>query len=185
MRDDRKTRYTRRVMKESLFKLLKTKPLHKITVTAICRNADINRTTFYNHYADIYDMVESLEDELIQIIFHNVQTYNLENQTLLEYLTSLLYILKKHHSLLTMVMLDLNHSTFMKKLTDQLQQTIAYNIQYTYPSINRSDMNYIIAYQIHGSAYLIQLWIQNDMKDSPEYMAKLLMNTSNMLDYQL
>ncbi|MBR2751058.1 MAG: TetR/AcrR family transcriptional regulator [Oscillospiraceae bacterium] len=41
---------SKRMLKEGLFRCLKKKPLEKITVSELCREAQVNRTTFYNHY---------------------------------------------------------------------------------------------------------------------------------------
>jgi len=62
--ENRKIQYTKMVIKESLFTLLQEKPLKHITVKSLCELADINRGTFYAHYADIYDLVHQLEEEL-------------------------------------------------------------------------------------------------------------------------
>lgn len=40
----------------ALLKLLKSKPLDKITVTELAQTARINKGTFYLHYVDIYDL---------------------------------------------------------------------------------------------------------------------------------
>jgi len=37
---------TKRLMKEALIDLMDQKPLEKITVTEICKIADVNRSTF-------------------------------------------------------------------------------------------------------------------------------------------
>ena len=54
------------VIRESLFTLLRERPLKAITVKGLCELADINRGTFYSHYADLYDLVEQLEEEEAQ-----------------------------------------------------------------------------------------------------------------------
>ena len=54
MATDRRTKYTKSVIRQALFDLLKEKPLNKITVTDICKMADINRSTFYSYYEDVY-----------------------------------------------------------------------------------------------------------------------------------
>ena len=58
---DRRTAYTRMVIKESLYKLLEKKHLSEITVKELCAQADINRTTFYRNYMDIYDLYDNNE----------------------------------------------------------------------------------------------------------------------------
>ena len=42
---DRRVRYTKMVLRESLLELMKTKPVVKITTTELCKHADINRNT--------------------------------------------------------------------------------------------------------------------------------------------
>ena len=51
---DRRTAYTRMVIKESLYKLLEKKHLSEITVKELCAQADINRTTFYRNYMEYH-----------------------------------------------------------------------------------------------------------------------------------
>ena len=46
--------------------MLMKKPLDKITVTELCRMAEINRATFYSHYNDCYDLYQSIEDEFLE-----------------------------------------------------------------------------------------------------------------------
>lgn len=62
---DRRTKYTRMTIRNSLLELLKKKSFEKITVTEICKISDLNRGTFYLHY---YDMLDVLDD-LIQEVF--------------------------------------------------------------------------------------------------------------------
>lgn len=66
---DRRTMYTRMVVREALFELLKEKHLPQITVKEICGKAQINRATFYRNYSDIYDLFEQCEKELTEKAF--------------------------------------------------------------------------------------------------------------------
>ena len=62
---DRRTRYTQQTIKDSFLSLLKEKPFSKITVTEVCRMSEINRGTFYLHYYDIDDVLDSLLEDVI------------------------------------------------------------------------------------------------------------------------
>jgi AcrR family transcriptional regulator len=59
---------------ESLTQLLTEKSFESIGVTEICDRAMINRTTFYKHYTDKYDLVQhgfkKLMDDLASKIDH-------------------------------------------------------------------------------------------------------------------
>lgn len=57
---DRRTRYTRQIIKEALLKGMETKSFAKMTVTQICRDCEINRGTFYLHYFDLEDVLDAL-----------------------------------------------------------------------------------------------------------------------------
>lgn len=66
-RENRRTAYTKRIIRESLYELMLEKPLDKITVTQICEKADINRSTFYTYYTDIYDLHQKIIAEFFEI----------------------------------------------------------------------------------------------------------------------
>lgn len=62
---DARKRYTRQMIKEAFFTLLKKKPVNRITVKELCELAQLNRATFYAHYKDCFDLMESIEAELL------------------------------------------------------------------------------------------------------------------------
>ena len=43
-------------------------PLESVSVTRLCKTADINRSTFYAHYIDIFDVMEDMEDNYAEKI---------------------------------------------------------------------------------------------------------------------
>ena len=61
--ESRRTRYTRLAMQDALVELLQNQPLGSITIKALCERADVNRSTFYAHYASIEDLLHDIEDE--------------------------------------------------------------------------------------------------------------------------
>ena len=60
---------SRKLINAALADLLQEKPLDKITVTDVVNRAEINRGTFYAHYADIPDVI----DKLIQQTFSQLR----------------------------------------------------------------------------------------------------------------
>ncbi|UUC42754.1 TetR family transcriptional regulator [Clostridioides difficile] len=66
---------TNRSIKNAFIKLLNKKDFASITVQDIIDEALINRTTFYKHYADKYDLVETISKDFIEQfrIFTNIQ----------------------------------------------------------------------------------------------------------------
>ena len=65
--EDRRTAYSKKMIRESLYELMKEKPLNKISVTEICQKADVNRSTFYAYYTDIYDLHQKIIKEFFEM----------------------------------------------------------------------------------------------------------------------
>lgn len=64
--ENRSARRSRRMIREAFEALLQERGFHKITVTDIVDRADLNRSTFYAHYPDIYGIVDEMQDEILQ-----------------------------------------------------------------------------------------------------------------------
>ena len=52
--------------------LIQSKEISEITVTDICKEAKLNRSTFYANYLDVYDLADKIKEKLEQEI---EQTY--------------------------------------------------------------------------------------------------------------
>ena len=53
-------------VKAQFLRMREKLPIEKITVEALCRQADVNRSTFYRHFADVYALERAMEEELLQ-----------------------------------------------------------------------------------------------------------------------
>src|SRR5690554_1807522 len=62
----RSVRNTKRKLRDGLIELLKEKHASEIKVKELCEKVDINRGTFYYHYTDIFDMINSIENEFFE-----------------------------------------------------------------------------------------------------------------------
>lgn len=56
---------TKKVIREAFLQVRKTTPLEKIKVRDLCRAALINKSTFYNHYEDVFALSAEIEDEVL------------------------------------------------------------------------------------------------------------------------
>lgn len=68
------SRKTRKLIKKVFAEMLSEKrELGKISVSELCRRADISRGSFYSHYDDIYGVAEDYENELIETFFNSTR----------------------------------------------------------------------------------------------------------------
>ncbi|WP_047999453.1 TetR/AcrR family transcriptional regulator [Lactiplantibacillus herbarum] len=61
---DQRVIKTKQALTTALFNLLQQQTIDTITVTALCREAQINRRTFYIHYERVTDIFEDYQIEL-------------------------------------------------------------------------------------------------------------------------
>ena len=64
---DRRTLMTKGMIKDALLELLQNTPYEKITVTALCKQSEITRATFYLHYNNIDDVLDELLDDALRL----------------------------------------------------------------------------------------------------------------------
>lgn len=77
----------------AMLKLLKENEFKTITVKRICETAKVNRSTFYAHFTDIYDMLDKMETYLYQELN---QCYEKNNASSDSPLVIFLRHIKKH-----------------------------------------------------------------------------------------
>lgn len=79
MENDRRVRRTRTAIQSAFLKLIFEKDINKITVKELCERADINKSTFYLHYRDIYDLAEQFKQGLAAKICDIVLEYEIRD----------------------------------------------------------------------------------------------------------
>lgn len=64
---DRRTIITKGIIKDSLLELLQDTSYEKVTISALCRQAEITRATFYLHYDNIDNVLDELLDDALRL----------------------------------------------------------------------------------------------------------------------
>ncbi len=58
--EDKRITKTKSILKKTIISLLDRMPFEKVSVTDICKSANISRITFYNHYNDKYGLIDDI-----------------------------------------------------------------------------------------------------------------------------
>ena len=75
MAEYRRVRKTKKAIQDFFCELTKEKKLNEITIKELCARADINKSTFYLHYRDIYNLADSIQEILIRDVCAIIDEY--------------------------------------------------------------------------------------------------------------
>jgi len=94
---------TRKNIREAFLQLRSQYALEKIKVTGLCELALINKTTFYQHYQDIYALSEEIENETIVSIMDSFEHMNTLFTDPEGFMKGLYFAFKAHEELIVIL----------------------------------------------------------------------------------
>ena len=176
---DGRIKYTRMVIRDSLFALLQEKPIGKITVTDICRGADINRATFYAHYSDPFALLQSIEQEMMEAITGRLgDAFSDECSDLFQTLTQVFGYIRDNAEACTVLLSDSSDNSFQAQVVSML--ALRFISEWASKrTISRQDAEYLYTYAAIGSVGVIRKWLLDGMDKPDEDMANLIIKLSN------
>ena len=121
--ENRRVKYSKKLIQDSLLQLLQEKPLEKITVKELCERADVNRGTFYRYYEDIFDLFDTIEQALGKDFEEHAQS--LHTQGMVPFLTDLLHGAEKNRDLVLILSNDRGDDSFLRKCIDHIYQELS------------------------------------------------------------
>ncbi|MFS0862290.1 TetR/AcrR family transcriptional regulator [Fredinandcohnia sp. 179-A 10B2 NHS] len=171
---DRRKQYTQMVLKDSLMKLLKEKPISSITIKEICELADINRSTFYSHFSDQYDLLNSIEDEFIEGMVSTLSKYNFssEEEALQMTVKTLEHVAE--NSDVCQTLLSENSDIHFQKKGMTITQKFIFKNWLTDSSYDKETLEYINLFVVSGTMHVIKNWLANEKNKSPREMAEII-----------
>ena len=132
---DRRKRKTRKAIFDACVSLMQEKEFQNITVNEIVARADINRGTFYLHFVDKYDMMNSFENEMIgkieDVILNNIPKKQFEElfiQSRYDTVVEILKCYEQNKELLHLLMRSSHSASFQAKLRDKLKFVVTEKI---------------------------------------------------------
>ena len=178
---DKRVIHTKKKIKDTFITLLNEKELNKITVSEICKSANINRATFYRYYLDIYDLLDKIKDEFVKELI-SIAKDN-KNDTVKSFTTSTLEIFKNNKELTKILFKNKQAACFLNDILQIAYDKLRKQWKKDFPNINEEDMEYATIYMFNGALGIINYWIQNEFdKDIIELSStieKLMFNGIN------
>lgn len=157
----------------AFWKLYEKKYLEKISIRELCELAGYNRTTFYAHFKDIYDLFDTAVDELIKPSRKIIM--NIEDLPSILKSPEIIYIFlnffKKNNHYIEMIIVRNNEYIFFKKVKEIIFTVVKNKTSKEY-------VDYIIEYQVSAISGVIVSWIKNGRKLSEQELVQLLYKIS-------
>lgn len=158
--DDARIKYTKSAIRRAFFSLLKKFPIERITVTEICKVAEINRATFYRYYDNQYDLLASLENEMFQEIKKSAYEYRND----IDLLTEIIFLkFSEKKDIWLLLLSDHADLGFLSKIYAFFEEFFAKT-----KSSKESELRY--CFLLHGYTGMFDYWFKNGMKESPKEM---------------
>lgn len=144
--------------------LLQTKELNDISVSDICKQAGLNRTTFYANYTDIYGLADSIRDKLeneVSEVYHEEINTGFNSH---DYLKLFKHIKAN----------QLFYKTYFKLGYDNNYRIITYDVNLAQEHFQNRFIEYHMEFFKAGITKIIKMWIENGCKESPEDMFEII-----------
>ena len=175
-KEDLRVKKTKLNLYNGLVKLMEEKPFEDIKVTDICNKALVNRSTFYDHFNDKYELFESyvkyigeLCDEKINL---KVSADNL-NDFYIEYIKLLLNEIESNFELYKVVFKNNYNSVIKKSLIDIFTENIVNTLLKEYKFKDSYILKLGVYFYVSGAIDLIEYGFYEDLPFDKEIIINL------------
>lgn len=169
MKTDARVRYTRMRIREAFFDCLSQKQVSKITVKEICDMAEINRATFYKHYADPFELLQKLEEETLEELRQNIQSCRQRTQQGM--LLTILNSIKNEENSYALLTSPNGDPGFAGCISDLFYREFQPRMAQNLPNCTEDEKKAAYLFVAGGCGHLISAWIKNGMQTQAEQVA--------------
>ncbi len=147
---DLRVKKTKSAIINSFLQLRSKKPLERISVKELSDLAEINKATFYLHYKDIYDLSESLENELIDSVLGSILHPDAVLSEPKVFIRELIDGFISNQSLIDIIFSDGRRGLLVDRIENKIRGFIFEN----YPQCKDvPEINILLSYTIKGGYY--------------------------------
>ncbi|MEK3833777.1 TetR/AcrR family transcriptional regulator [Paenibacillus sp. FSL M7-0896] len=148
--------------------LYSQKPIEKITIQEIAKRSGYNRSTFYQYFTDIYELLDYVEERVFRSIKEEMASREFSTHTFQDALQCLENA--EEISILKALLGDYGSVRFIERL----KREIPFERLIVDLPANEALAPYIIEFYISTLMSMFRLWIRNDKDLSSEELVKLI-----------
>jgi len=175
---------TKKILFETLLNLMKTKNFEKIKVSDICEESLINRSTFYAHYEDKYELLIGLfEERKLSLLkeFEDNENTSFSKEYLMELLSILINHIEENKEIYSAILINNRNGILIDFLTDAIERDVSERLKSSNEFIDSSlPLDIIVKFYAGGLINIGIAWITRAEKYNKEelltYIDKLIPN---------
>lgn len=169
MKHDLRIIKTKESLRKALLQILKTKPLERITIAELCREAQINRGTFYLHYQNVLEVfkeyLEVIIDDLRKSYEEPIYKTNYHIQNIRADMIKIFHHVKKHQPFYQIIFDERIPMMYYYLLFDTVRKVMGDSLSSPQLKMETNvDINFLISYQTNAILGLIIEWHRQDYK---------------------
>ena len=176
MKSDARTRYTEKVIRDSFLSLLKEKHYSRITVKEVCEKAEINRATFYNHYKDVYDLMDHMEDALLSDVDTLIQEADFTD--LSAHLTMLLSHMREEGPVWLALISENGKPEILTEIGRHITHASLPLLKANMKGKSEQEVRFLYFFIMNGSVGGMSQWLQGGCRIPEEEVAEALAEAS-------
>lgn len=174
-KENQRITLTRRLLQEGLLRLLATKRLEKISVTELCKEAGINRATFYNHYDSPQGLLTELEQKIKQDMEALVSSPHTKEE-IIQQLENVCIYMKENINTLRILMQCHADDDLAEIFTNLNQNYSDWQLNHRKSTLDSDTMRLVSSFVYTGTYSLIMEWLLRDIPKSPRQIAELIVS---------
>ena len=173
--NDSRVKRTKKLIRKGLAELAKKKSINKITVKELTDLIEINRGTFYLHYKDIFDLVESIENSLYDEFNEIIKTVNPKTilETPIDILEKFCVFISENADAFVMLIGENGDANFVYRIGTVMNDAVFELFSSIYPEMDSERYSFTYEYCKYGSVGLIRCWIIENHDWTPRQVAEL------------
>ena len=171
---DYRVRLTKQIIRESLVPLMKMYPVSRISIKMLCEKAGINRSTFYAHYADVYDLLYQIQQECIRELSAHISgsAFSEQNKLTVLAMEQILSYAKKNAELFEVLLGENGDFAFQREIMRLAQQKTINELQ-RMKQLAPGVSEYLQYFVVNGALSVIQKWLTGGALEPVPEMAEL------------
>lgn len=151
-------------IEKAFLNLIQDKEIREISVSMLCKEAQVNRTTFYMNYLDIFDLIDKIKIRMVNEFVDIFKDTRSKGHTKENYLLMFNHIKENQEFYRTYFKLGFDVGSDIQYFDEKLAKE----------RFNNKYIDYHIIFFKAGISAIIKRWLENNCEESPQDIVDII-----------